>query len=118
MLPSKVDDPGFLLYEENNFDILINESRLMHGRLRIAVAELFLFCLPVRSFGGGGRNRPEFSRLRFGEACRNKEILLTSVQGRPLSLYGGYCQIKFRSKIMPCYQRGTSSSFGAMDGQR
>ena len=43
MLPSKVDDPGFLLYEENNFDILINESRLMHGRLRIAVAELFLF---------------------------------------------------------------------------
>ena len=30
-------------YVENDFDILTNESRLMHGRSRIAVAELFLF---------------------------------------------------------------------------
>ncbi len=40
-----------------------------------------LSLLPARL--KAGRNRSEFSRLRFGEACRDKEILLAAIQCKP-----------------------------------
>jgi hypothetical protein len=80
----------------------------MNGRLRIAVAELFLLA----------RNRSEFWGSRFPEENRCKEILLVFVYCKPLSLYGGCCSIKFRSESASCFQQELHSSFGATDEQR
>ena len=70
----------------------------MHGRSRIAVAELFLFYLPVRSLGGGERNRSESCRSRFARAYRDKEILLVFAFRKPQRLYVWCCKIKFSNE--------------------
>ncbi len=56
--------------------ILSCESRLMHGRLRIAVAELFLF----------REIQPESCRPRFARERCDEEILLAFVQGGGFAL--------------------------------
>ena len=89
------------------FDTFIYESRLMHGRLRIAVAELSL---------QKREKQPESWKLRFPRACCIEEILLVFVWSRCSAR--NYCRIKFRSKRFSISARLHPSNSGAVDGQK